>query len=216
MKKAGTLASPNLSNETLFLLGKLARKTGGGGAFRVPQGAEAPLAGVQDLALRPDRAANGRGAELMGFTRSDSPLDGLGNGDVLIVADEELAQLDAAGVAKAGAVIVIGTTLPAWARHAANVVLPIANCTEEEGTFTNLRGRVQRFLQAKAAPGSARPSYFVLGDLLAAAGEGSGFWTAGQTFDALAAEVPAFAGLTYDGLGLRGAMIQGALTGATA
>jgi len=64
--------------------------------------------------------------------------------------------------------------------------------------------------------GSARPSYFVLGDLLAAAGEGSGFWTAGQTFDALAAEVPAFAGLTYDGLGLRGAMIQGALTGATA
>jgi NADH-quinone oxidoreductase subunit G len=217
-KKAFVLASPNLSNETLFLLGKLARRTGGGGAFRVPQGPEAPLSGVEDLALRTDRAANGRGAELMGFTRSESPLDGLGAGDVLIVADEELAQLDAAGVAKAGAVIVIGTTLPAWARHAANVVLPIANCTEEEGTFTNLRGRVQRFLQAKAAPGVARPSYFVLGDLLAAAGEGSGFWTAGQAFDALAAEVPAFAGLNYDGLGLRGAMIQGALTagGATA
>ena len=49
--------------------------------------------------------------------------------------------------------IVIGTTLPAWARHAAAVVLPIANIAEEEGTFTNLRGRVQRFLQAKAAPG---------------------------------------------------------------
>jgi NADH-quinone oxidoreductase subunit G len=121
-----------------------------------------------------------------------------------------------AGVAKAGAVIVIGTTLPAWARHAATVVLPIANCMEEEGTFTNLRGRVQRFLQAKAAPGVARPSYFVLGDLLAASGEGSGFWTAGQTFDALATEVPAFAGLSYDGLGLRGANIQGALMGATA
>jgi NADH-quinone oxidoreductase subunit G len=215
-KRAFVLASPNLSNETLFLLAKLARKTGGSGAFRVPQGAEAPLPGVEDLALRPDRAANGRGAELMGFTRSDAPLDGLGAGDVLIIADEELAQLDAAGVAKAGAVIVIGTTLPAWARHAANVVLPIANCAEEEGTFTNLRGRVQRYLQAKAAPGIARPSYFVLGDLLAAAGEGSGFWTAGQTFDALAAEVPAFAGLNYDGLGLRGAMVQGALMGASA
>ena len=56
----------------------------------------------------------------------------------------------------------IGTTLPAWARHAAAVVLPIANFAEEEGTFTNLRGRVQRFLQAKAAPGFARPSWFVL------------------------------------------------------
>jgi NADH-quinone oxidoreductase subunit G len=215
-KRAFVLASPNLSNEALFLLGRLAKKTGGAGAFRVPQGAEAPLPGVVDLALRADRAANGRGAELMGFARSDTPLSGLGAGDVLIVADEELAQLDASDAAKAGAVIVIGTTLPAWARHAANVVLPIANCTEEEGTFTNLRGRVQRFLQAKAAPGVARPSYFVLGDLLAAAGEGSGFWTAGQAFDALAASVPAYAGLSYDGLGLRGTMTQGALTGATA
>jgi NADH-quinone oxidoreductase subunit G len=147
----------------------------------------------------------------MGFTRTETPLAALRGGDVLIVADEELAQLDATDAAKAGAVIVIGTTLPAWARHAANVVLPIANFSEEEGTFTNLRGRVQRFLQAKAAPGIARPSYFVLGDLLAAMGEGSGYWTAGQTFDALAAQVPAFAGLSYDGLGLRGAMTAGAL-----
>jgi NADH-quinone oxidoreductase subunit G len=215
-KRAFVLASPNLSNEALFLLGRLAKKTGGTGAYRVPQGAEAPLPGVEDLALRADRAANGRGAELLGFTRSETPLSGLAAGDVLIVADEELAQLDASDAAKAGAVIVIGTTLPAWARHVANVVLPIANCTEEEGTFTNLRGRVQRFLQAKAAPGVARPSYFVLGDLLAAAGEGSGFWTAGQTFDALAASVPAYAGLSYDGLGLRGAMTQGALAGASA
>ena len=215
-KRVFVLASPNLSNEALFLLGRLVKKTGGVGAFRVPQGPEAPLPGVEDLALRSDRAANGRGAELMGFTRSDAPLANLGAGDVLVVADEDLAQLDAADAAKAGAVIVVGTTLPAWARHAANVVLPIANCAEEEGTFTNLRGRVQRFLQAKAAPGVARPSYFVLGDLLAAAGEGSGFWTAGQAFDALAASVPAFAGLTYDSLGLRGALTQGALKGASA
>ena len=87
-----------------------------------------------------------------------------------IVADEELAGLDASDVAKAGAIIVIGTTLPAWARHAASVVLPIANFAEEEGTFTNLRGRVQRFMQAKAAPGFARPSWYVLSDLLAAVG----------------------------------------------
>jgi NADH-quinone oxidoreductase subunit G len=212
-KRAFVLASPNLSNEALFLLSRLTRKTGGAGAFRVLQGDEAPLPGVDDLALRADRAANGRGAELMGFTRSNTPLAGMQNGDVLILADEELIGLDAAAVAKAGAMIVVGTTLPAWARHSANVVLPIANCTEEEGTFTNLRGRVQRFLQAKAAPGNARPSYFVLGDLLAAVGEGSGYWTAGQTFDALAQATPAFAGLSYDGLGLRGSLAAGAAAG---
>ena len=209
-KRAFVLASPNLSNEALFLLGKLVSRTGGSGAFRVNQGPEAPLPGVEDLALRPDRAANVRGAELAGFKRSDSPLAGLQAGDVLVVADEELEGVDAADVAKAGAVIVIGTTLPAWARHGANVVLPIANFAEEDGTFTNLRGRVQRFLQAKAAPGVARPSFFAIGDLLAAVGEGAGYWTASQTFDALAASHGDFAGMSYDKLGLKGAMTAGA------
>src|SRR4029078_4264534 len=72
-KRAFVLASPNLSNEALFLLGKLVKKNGGAGSFRVNQGTEAPLPGVEDLALRPDRAANVRGAELAGFTRSDAP-----------------------------------------------------------------------------------------------------------------------------------------------
>ena len=215
-KRTFVLASPNLSNETLFLLGRLVKKNGGTGAFRVNQGPEAPLPGVEDLALRPDRAANVRGAELAGFTRSDTPLSGMQPGDVLIVADEELAGIDAVDVARAGAIIVIGTTLPAWARHGASIVLPIANCAEEEGTFTNLRGRVQRFLQAKAAPGLARPSYFAIGDLLSALGEGEGFWTAGQAFDALAASHPAFAGLSYDVLGLRGLPMAGAATEARA
>jgi NADH-quinone oxidoreductase subunit G len=215
-KRAFVLASPNLSNETLFLLSRLAKKNGGAGAFRVNQGSEAPLPGVEDLALRRDRAANGRGAELVGFTRSDTPLASMQSGDVLVVADEELAGVDAVDVARAAAILVIGTTLPAWARHGANVVLPIANCVEEEGTFTNLRDRVQRFLQAKAAPGLARPSYFVAGDLLSALGEGEGYWTAGQAFDALAASVPAFAGLSYDKLGLRGALMAGAGTEARA
>lgn len=207
-KRVFVLASPNLSNEALFLLGKLVSSSGGTGAFRVNQGSEAPLPGVEDLALRSDRAANARGAELAGFTRSETPLSSIGAGDVLIVADEELDGADAPDIARAGAVIVIGTTLPAWARHAAQVVLPIANTLEEEGTFTNLRGRVQRFMQAKAAPGLARPSFFVLGDLLSALGQGSGYWTASQAFDALAASHPGFAGMSYDTLGLKGAAVS--------
>ena len=211
-KRAFVLASPNLSNEALFLLGTLVTKTGGAGAFRVNHGQEAPLPGVDDLALRPDRAANVRGAELAGFSRSDAPLASMQAGNVLIVADEELDGVDASDAAKAGAVIVIGTTLPAWARHGASVVLPIANCIEEDGTFTNLRGRVQRFLQAKAAPGLARPSFFAIGDLLAAMGEGRGYWTASEAFDALAASHAEFAGMSYDGLALKGRLTTGAMT----
>jgi NADH dehydrogenase/NADH:ubiquinone oxidoreductase subunit G len=199
-----------LSNEALFLLSELVQGTSGAGAFRVPRGDEAPLAGVEDLALRTDRAANGRGAELLGFTRSDTPLAGLGAGDVLVVADEELAGVDAPDIAKASAIIVIGTTLPHWARHLAAVVLPIANFTEEEGTFTNLRGRVQRFMQAKAAPGFARPSWYVLSDLLAAMGGQTGFMLASDVFAELARSRREFAGLSYDVLGLRGRAIVGA------
>lgn len=86
---------------------------------------------------------------------------------------------------------------------------------EEEGTFTNLRGRVQRYLQAKAGPGLARPSWYVLGDLLASMGEGSGFFLASEAFGALAAAEPAFAGMSYDTLGLRGALMEGAPAEAT-
>ena len=108
----------------------------------------------------------------------------------------------------------IGTALPAWARHAATVVLPIANFTEEEGTFTNIRGRVQRFMQAKAAPGFARPSWFVLSDLLSALGVQTNFSLASEVFGALARSHAAFAGMSYDTLGLKGKTVAGATVGA--
>ena len=91
-------------------------------------------------------------------------------GDVLLIADDELtdADIDRAARACRRCDRAVGT-------HAAGgvvdgraiVVLPVTNMLEEEGTFTNLRGRVQRYLQAKAAPGMARPIWCVLADLLA-------------------------------------------------
>jgi NADH-quinone oxidoreductase subunit G len=208
--RAFVVASPMLSNEALFLLSRLVGRTGGAGVFAVRTGPEAPLAGVPDLALRRDRAANVAGAELFGFERREAGalFAGLAAGDVLVVADEEL---DGAAVqVPAGVrVLVIGTVVPSWAAGA-EVVLPTANMAEEEGTFTNLRGRVQRFLQAKAPPGLARPSWTVLGDLLAAMGEGQGYWAAAEVFDALAEAHPRFAGLSYESLGLRGQVVSGA------
>jgi NADH-quinone oxidoreductase subunit G len=207
-RRAHVLASPMLPNEALYLLKRLVDRTSGAGTFTVRTGPEAPLPGVEDLSLRTDRAANVIGAEIFGFARSDTPLAGLASGDVLIVADEELAGRNVtlpAGVS----VIVIGTTHPTWAASA-DVVLPIANMAEEEGTFTNIRGRVQRYTQAKAAPGLSRPSWYVVGDLLAAMGDGQGFYYAADAFAAVAAGNPSFAGLSYESLGLRGALVADA------
>lgn len=214
-KRIVVLASPNLSNEALFVLSRLVQSSGGTGAFRVPQGPEAPLPGVEDLALRADRAANGRGAELMGFTRSDAPLSALQAGDAVIVADQDLTPDEAASLARASAVVLVGTFMPA-ALARADVVLPVCNVAEEEGTFTNLRGHVQRFLQARAAPGLARPTWFVLADLAAALGDPLNVMTASEAFAQLAASNPAFAGLTHETLGLRGRPATGATAGATA
>ena len=207
-KRAHVVASPSLSNEALFLLKALVRKTGGSGQFRVHTGLEAPLPGVADLALRADRAANARGAELLGFVRRDDPLAGMKDGDVLVLADDGLADASSEALAKAAAVIVIGTVMPSRLTNVA-AVLPIANVVEEEGTFTNLRGRVQRFLQARAAPGLARPSWYVLADLLIAAGEKAEYFSASAVFDGLVKSEAAFAGLSYDGLALKGAVLRG-------
>jgi NADH-quinone oxidoreductase subunit G len=206
-RRVFVLASPGLSNEALYLLSRIRQRASGSGVFRVRRGHEAPLAGVPDLALRADRAPNVRGAELLGFSRSDSPLDGLAAGDVLLVADEELTGIDVAtltpAVSRAAAVVVVGTVVPPWARDAV-AVLPTANMAEDEGTFTNLRGRVQRFLQAKQAPGLVRPSWAALSDVLTALGESAIYFQPADAFAALVASVPAFAGLTYEGLGLQG------------
>jgi NADH-quinone oxidoreductase subunit G len=213
-KRAYVVAAPTLSNEALFLLKQLIAKTGGEGVFRCETGPEAALPGVPDLALRADRAPNVHGAELLGFKRHDADvLAGLRDGDVLILADDALGGLDVSRAKRASAVIVIGTVLPIGIPTPA-AVLPIANVAEEEGTFTNLRGRVQRFLQAKAAPGLARPSWFALADLNGALGVQADYFLPGAVFEAMAKAEPAFAGLSYESLGLLGAPVAGARAGA--
>jgi predicted molibdopterin-dependent oxidoreductase YjgC len=188
-----------LSNEALFLLTQIMDR----GAFRVVEGDEAPLPGVKDLALRRERAANVRGAEALGFTRTRDLLAGLGQGDVLVIAGEDLDGVDTSALSRASAIIVVGPVLPASVNNAA-VVLPIANFSEEEGTVTNLRGRVQRFTQARQAPGETRPSWLVLGDLLGALGKQSSFFLPSDVFAQLASSNKSFAGLSYDTIGFKG------------
>ncbi len=195
------IASPSLSNETLFLLSRIATHLQANAVMTVPRGTEAPLPGVKDLALRAERAANATGAALLGFTDVIAPTAGLGANDLVIVADADGAL---ASIPDGVRVIVIGTTLDA--AHAGDVVaaLPVCNFAEEDGTFTNLRGRVQRFLQAKAPPAQVRPSYAVVSDLAGTLGAGSYPTLASDIFATLATTVTAFEGLSYRALGLQG------------
>ncbi len=194
---AVALVSPRASTEALFLARRALAAFDWTGAFQVVMGDEAPLAGVPNLALRAERAPNGKGAELLGYGRGyAAALKTVQSAAVVLVLDDPDAV-----VKTDGALIYLGTVLPPAAREAA-VALPIANVAEEEGTFVNRDGRVQRYFQAKPAPGMARPAWWVLGELLPGAERPA---SAADAFAQLAAAEAAFVGLSHAQLGFVGA-----------
>jgi NADH dehydrogenase/NADH:ubiquinone oxidoreductase subunit G len=203
------LVSPRASTEALFFARELFRAGGRGlewtGAFQVVMGEEAPLPGVPDLALRAERAPNGRGAELLGYGREyAAALAAAESAAVVLVLDEPDIP-----VRTAGTLIYVGTVLPERAREA-EVVLPIANVAEEDGTFVNRDGRVQRYAQAKPAPGMARPGWWVFSELSAALGQGEPVANAAEAFARVAQTLEPFRGLSYAELGFTGKPAAGA------
>ena len=164
---AVALVSPGASSEALALAKRLLSGFSWTGAFQVVMGEEAPLPGVPNLALRAERAPNAKGAENLGYSRDYArALEAAKTAAVVLVLDDPDCAVEASG-----ALIYLGTVLGADAPcRRADVILPIANVAEEEGTFTNCDGRDQRYYQAKPAPGMAQPAAWVLGELTAALG----------------------------------------------
>jgi NADH-quinone oxidoreductase subunit G len=203
-ERVHVIASAGLSNESLFALRILAQHLNATTSVTFERGPEAPLPGVTDLALRSERAPNHTGAAALGFSEY-AGTSAFGARDVVIVADATFASPPDFGGA---AVVLIGTHTPGWASSTVHVALPVTNFAEEEGTFTNLRGRVQRYLQARTGPAQVRPSYRVIAELATAIGAGPLPMLASAVFDAMAAAIPAYGGMTYRSIGLQGAMLQ--------
>ena len=92
----------------------------------------------------------------------------------------------------------------------AHVVFADAGHLEQQGTYVNALGRVQRVQIAYPPLGAGRPAAAVLAQLAARLGtklpEGAG----SALFDAMAKTESAFAGLTWDGLGKHGQPLPGA------
>jgi NADH-quinone oxidoreductase subunit G len=201
------LASPRASTEALFLARAVAG-AGFRGAFRVERVAEEhPLPGVHDLALRGERAPNVKGALALGYAeRFADQVSELRKGSVALVLDEALDGVAPEALAAVPHLVYVGTVLPDVARGAA-VVLPVTTVAEEDGTFVNRDGRVQRYFQARSGPGMARPAWWALGELRAALGRGEPLASCAEAFALLTDEVAGFAGLTYEGLGMHGAVL---------
>ena len=90
----------------------------------------------------------------------------------------------------------------------AHYVLPGCSHAEKRGTFTNSKGRVQKFMKALEAPGEARPEWEILHTLVHNVTGQNGFVTIEGLFNEMAKDVPAFSGLTWAALGDTGVTVQ--------
>ncbi|HXD98623.1 MAG TPA: molybdopterin-dependent oxidoreductase [Candidatus Acidoferrum sp.] len=215
-EQVAVLASPQMANEDLMALRRILEARGiTQVAFDVPP---ATPAEGDDFLLRADRTPNRRAAELIGLGGDAASILAAARGGRLrclwvfhhdLLATGWPSSEVAEALGRVETVIFTGTNANATSDRA-HWVLPAAAWVEREGTFTNFEGRVQRFRTASEPLGAALAEWDLLGRILAAAGGAPAGSRAEHWFRDLSRSVPAFAGLTYQGIGDTGQMIAGA------
>lgn len=204
------IASARQTNEELWLLSKLAAR------FQALTDS-IPRVGEGDrLLLSADRNPNAAGARLTGIaadplgSRLARVARGIQEGQVrqLIVFGEDvtrhgisrelLEKLD---------LLVVSDILPNETTRAAHFLLPGVAHLEKRGSFTNGKGRVQKFMKAVEPPGDARPEWEFLGELMGLLGAPAGYRSIEGLFNQMASEVPAFGGLSWGALGDTGVSV---------
>ena len=98
--------------------------------------------------------------------------------------------------------LVVCDVVPSETAAYAHVVLPVTQWAEEEGTMTNLEGRIIRRRQAATPPPEVRTELWILAELARRLGSESVFSPdAGETFDELAAAsaggIADYSGISY-------------------
>jgi NADH-quinone oxidoreductase subunit G len=204
------IASARQTNEELWLLKKLADKFGAmtESVGRFGEG--------DKLLLNVDRNPNKTGARLIGICQANVGIKirpiaetiRAGKIKTLIVFGEDVTKhgIDAELLAKLETLIV-SDILPSATTHAAHYVLPGSAHAEKRGTFTNIKGRVQKFMKAVEAPGDARAEWEFLHDLVHNVTGQNGFVTIEGLFNEMAKDVPAFSGVMWASLGDTGVTV---------
>jgi NADH-quinone oxidoreductase subunit G len=212
----GVIASPKMANEDLFALRRLLETCA---IQRVAAQVPPRVPGDQDqLLIRADKNPNSLGAELLGLggdaravldaarSRQLKCLWIFGH-DVLAAGWPEAEMAEALRAIET--LVFVGTNANRTS-GVAHWVLPAAAWVERDGTYTNFEGRVQRFRPAVEPLGQALAEWDIVGRILAALGAAPTATRAEHWFRQLAAAVPAFAGLSYQGLGDTGRLVAGA------
>jgi NADH-quinone oxidoreductase subunit G len=204
--RAAFLLSPGLSNESLWALRRLARLLGAG----APSGGVdlGPRGEGDDLLMSAELSPNVRGAADLGLGKPGRDLleaAARGAYDCLVVVgapvEEPLAR-ELAGKLRVFAGFYAVET-PALEHYP--WLFPLSLWAEEDGTFTNAKGRVQRLRKALEPLAGARPAWAWARAWAQELGLEPGPGSAEALFAAMAAETVGYAGLDYAALGDLGA-----------
>jgi len=202
--RAVILASGRAPTEALGMVDRMLDGFDRSAAVRVATGPEATLPGVPDLALRAERVPNLAGARLIGYGDDFAgALEASAGAQVVVVVDLALSVDEMRTVRTAGTVIVLGT-IDHEEYAEADIVLPMTNMAEEHGSYVNRDHRVQLYRQARAAPGMARPGWWIGAEVAGRRGSDLSPASSNDAFVALSRTVPALAGLSHQALGFIG------------
>jgi len=205
------VASARQTNEEFWLISKLKAKLGAvsDSVARVGEG--------DKLLVSADKNPNTNGGRLTGicFTEIGTNLPQIANGitsgkiKTLIVFGEDVTKhgigADLLGKLET---LIVSDILPNATTKLAHYLLPGAAHAEKRGSFTNTKGRVQKFMKAVEAPRDARAEWEFLHDLIHNITGQNGFVTIEGLFNEMAKDVPAFNGLTWAGLGDTGVTVK--------
>jgi formate dehydrogenase alpha subunit len=100
--------------------------------------------------------------------------------------------------------LVVQDIFPTATTALADIVLPAAASAEKDGTFTNTERRCSRLRKAVPPPGDALPDGEIIARLATAMGIPWEVRDPEAVFDEMRHVVPAYAGMTYERLGIQG------------
>jgi NADH-quinone oxidoreductase subunit G len=225
------IASARQTNEELWLLSKLKAKFGAISDCYPREGEE------DKLLVSGDKNPNTNGARLMGicFTEVGINLSKIASGiergviKTLLVFGENIVKrgVNTEALSEKDVIseaieehgitadllgkletLIVSDILPNETTKLAHYVLPGCAHAEKRGSFTNTKGRVQKFMQAIQPPGDARAEWDFLRDLLYNVTGQDGFLTIEGLFNEMARDIPAFNGLTWAALGDQGVTVM--------
>ena len=234
------LAHGSKASTTVAAVAYLAMMTGNigrPGAGLIPLRSSANSQGLSDMGMRPDRLPGGMGTNDAAAVKRlseawDAPLGALSAGmstmdmftagkseglEVVLVmgADPALAVADeksAKAVLEAADFVVLQDSFLTDTASLADVILPSAVSTEDEGTFTNGERFVQRVRGSVAPAGDSRPDWQVLQSLAVALEADWAYQSPEDVMREIAEIVPAYGCVSYDRVaegGAAGALQRG-------